>query len=78
MSQWILITSSEDGSPVTYLSDSDVAELLADPVAEHGVREFLPAVPEERDPAYWPEGTAMLLRAEVVVPSPVTSAWELP
>lgn len=76
--RWILIRPSEDGNPITYLSESGLAALLADSVGEYGVREFLPAVPDERDPNYWREGTALLLRAEVVVPSPVTTAWELP
>jgi len=76
--RWILIQASEDGSPVTYLSDSDVAELLADPSAEHGIRAFHAEVPEEQDAAYWPEGTALLLRAEIVVPRRATTAWELP
>lgn len=76
--KWLLIQPDEDGNPCSWLNERELATLLADPRGTFGVRTFLDRVPDETDPNYWPEGSALLLSVAVVVPRPVTTAYELP
>lgn len=77
----LLITDHD--SHYHWLNDDELEELLTNPV-EAGVRRFLTAeeVTAEPDPARWRrrygDGTAAILRVEVLYPRPVTTAWELP
>jgi hypothetical protein len=71
MTRWLLVKGDEDGNPITWLDEGDLERLLGNPEEERGVTRFLAEVPEREDPNYWPEGVAMLLKAEVVVPKPV-------
>jgi hypothetical protein len=70
VTQWILIKGSEEGNPIGWLDENDLESLLEDPTS-NGVTRFLAEVPEREDPNYWPEGHAVLLKAEIVVPRPV-------
>lgn len=72
--RYILLRPNEDGNPVWWLDQHDLEELLGD--AEGYT--FLALDHPEPDTNYWPEGSAMLLKIEVVVPVPVTSKWRLP
>ena len=75
---WLLIQSKD--SPVSVLSEVELSDLLHDPEGSFSVTTF---VSEEYlrtnpDPQYWPEDFAALIKAEVVLPVPVTVAWRLP
>jgi hypothetical protein len=80
MTLWLLLKPDEDGRPVSLLSEADLAELLNDPTETYGVRKFetIDFLQDNPDPNYWPDGIAVLLRAEVVLPQPVVSQWEIP
>lgn len=71
MTRWLLVKGDEDGNPITWLDEDDLERLLGNPEEEHGVTRFLAEVPELLDPNYWPDGYAVLLKAEIVVPKPV-------
>lgn len=80
-STYLLIKGGDDGTEVTALTPQAVQELMADPRGNYGVKTFLPEPPERGsrwDANYWPEGAAILVKAEIVVPVPVTTAYELP
>jgi hypothetical protein len=68
--RWALLSSSEDGNPLRFLTEAELASLLADPSA-WGVAEFINAHDMgelDRDPNYWPDKVGVLLRVEVIVP----------
>lgn len=79
---YLLIKGGDDGTEVTALDAQAVQELMADPRGNYGVKTFMPEPPERSYPRwdanYWPEGAAILVKAEVVMPVPVTTAYELP
>ena len=77
MKRWLILVPDEDGNPTRWLSHQDLERMLA-VVADHGIREFLSEVPAQADPNYWPDGSALLLQVEIVVPEPVTTAYRLP
>lgn len=65
---------------IDWLSDADLHELLENP-EPYSLRSFLPqdVSPEVLDkPGVWPNGSAVLLRVEIVTPVPVTARWKLP
>jgi hypothetical protein len=74
---WALLRPDEDGNPVKWLSgERELRELLADPEA-WGIDEFVSIDDmQQKDPAHWQDGQAMLMRVEVVVP--VRGGWRLP
>lgn len=74
---WILLRGNEDGNPVTIVDDID--DLLAHP-DQYGITYFGDEAKFIKDPDhnYWQHNQGILLRAEVVVPQPVTAKWELP
>ncbi len=76
MAPWLLIRPDEDGNPCRWLDDNSVRELLANP-RDHGVDRFL-AEPPERDVNYWPDGSALLLKVQAVVPQLAVTAYVLP
>jgi len=47
----------------------DVDEILKNP-EDFGIDIFLDKWPEEKDPNYWPEGSALLIKFEVLVINP--------
>jgi hypothetical protein len=68
--RWALLRGSEDGNPLKFISDAELASVLANP-AEWGVAEFINAHDMAQlgtDPNYWPDRVAVLLRLEVIVP----------
>lgn len=75
---WLLIKGSEDGQPITILDSDGLRELLEDPPGNYGVTEFLDRWPivsgSYHDPAYWGEGVALLVQADIVEPRPVQVA----
>ncbi len=75
--RWVLMKPDENGNPLQWLSETELAELLADPTA-WGVDLFL-HLDDMRggtDPNYWSHGTGVLLRVEIVVPE--RGGWRLP
>lgn len=76
MTRFLLIQPDEDGNPIRWLDQDDMDELMADPKGSYGVTKFLTAWPERghpsagSDPAYWPEGWALLLQANIVTLEP--------
>lgn len=78
--RWMLVRADEDGSPIRWLTDTELRELLADPsgrgvVSFHHIDE-LAISRGYLDPSYWKDGEAVLLRIEVVVPE--QAGWRLP
>jgi hypothetical protein len=75
---WLLIKGNANGEPITVLDPDGLRELLEDPPGNYGVTGFLDHWPTDgesrRDPAYWGEGVAMLVRADIVEPKPVQVA----
>lgn len=66
---WILLRASEDGNPITWLSDDELQGLLDEP-SSYRVSEFKDPDELPMDPNYWPPNVAVLLRAETVIPVP--------
>ena len=79
MNVYMLIIPDEDGNPVRVLGQLGLAMLLEDSRASYGVTEFkdLEWFEQNTDSNYWPEGTGVLLHAEVIVPKAVTKQWSL-
>lgn len=75
--RWLLIEPDEDGNPCSWLTETELEDRLAN-AADYGVRQYLDQVPDNTDPNYWPDGTGLLLKVEIVVPRPATTAFELP
>lgn len=85
-SMFLLVQPGDGGTHLVWLGAHELRELLEDPDTYAGVREFLDALPHvgptsshgsDRDPAYWDEGSGMLLKVELVVPEP-SGAYRLP
>jgi hypothetical protein len=76
---YLLIRPDEGGNPVRFLNRDGLRELLTDPIGSYGVRHFLDldGLPDG-DPSYWQDGDALLLKVEGLVPTPVTTQYELP
>lgn len=56
----------EDGNPITVVNESDIRTLLNNP-NDWGIDKLVDMPPNGKwDANYWPEGTAMILRATVV------------
>lgn len=82
MKRYALIQPDEKGQPFRLLSDSDLEEILKSP-EDWGIDQFVGIDSDhlagvQGDPMYWPDGEAMLIEFEVVIPEPITSAWRLP
>lgn len=75
---YALLHSDEDGNPVHLLTYEELQVLLASPT-EHGVKSFMSGdwLHDNPDANYWPNDVGVLLQFTVVVPKPVTTAWEL-
>lgn len=75
--EYILVRADEDGNPIRWLGEDDLAHLLANP-REWGVDRFLEGLPTDDhaylstkcDPAYWADRVGLLLKVETVVPVP--------
>jgi hypothetical protein len=80
-SEYILVTPNEDGGArLAFLHGSVLAEFLRDPKEYAGVTNFQTAPwfgGNMDDVDMWPEGTGVLLRAEVIQPVPA-GAYVLP
>lgn len=74
--RWMLIHSSEEGNPISWLSDTDLADLLAEPT-NWGVTRFADHDRLPRDPNYWNEKVGVLIKYEVVIPVPA-GMYKLP
>lgn len=80
MKKWILIRSNEDGHPNRFLDDSELAELLDDPMGTWGIERLLTWAEVQQlgdDANYWPERTALLAHFNPVSPDHV-AAWRPP
>jgi hypothetical protein len=76
---YLLIHSSEDGEPITPLNEAKLAEVLRKP-EDWSIRRFEDSsffYANANSTNYWKEGTAVLLKVEVLVPAPVTTAWAI-
>ena len=76
MTKYLLLIPSEDGEPVKWLEDDeakDIKQLMED----YSIREFIDWV--DKDPMYFEEGQAMLIKAEVlkVRPKQVVESYEI-
>lgn len=69
---YMLLQGDEDGNPARILRQEQLEWLLSDPEEEYGVTEFKDAawLGANQDPNYWPDGVAVLLRCEAVIPKP--------
>lgn len=77
---YLLIKPSEDGNPIIELTSATLQELLDHPEnygvkrwvdrAQLGASKWGKVSAADWDTNYWPEGAAILLKAEVVVPVP--------
>jgi len=80
MKNYILIQASEDGEPVSLLSEKDMEEMLKNP-EDYGVDRFLDTWPIDSvggtSPAYWPSGDALLMECRVIVPVIKTTEYSL-
>jgi hypothetical protein len=76
---YLLIHSSEDGEPITPLNEAELAQVLRKPeewsIRKFGDSSFFHANASNTN--YWEEGTAVLLKVEVLIPTPVTTAWTI-
>lgn len=77
---YLLVKPDDDGTKILALNDVQLAEFLTDPRGYASVKNFATAavINGDWDASYWPEGQAVLLKAEIIVPVPVTTAWRLP
>lgn len=77
MVKYLLIQSSEDGEPITLLTEEELQDLLKDPTDNYGVHRFLEDYPPKSH-NYWDSGDALLLEIKkIVVPKPVTVEYRL-
>ena len=67
--KYLLIMGSEDGEPCMFLDN--IEDVLGAP-EDYGIEKFLTSIPG-KDPNYWKDGDALLLRIEVLSPLPVVS-----
>ena len=65
--RYAIIRAHED-SPVRFLSDDDLVELFEDVASGEDRRTWLAEVPDERDPSYWPDRHAVLIKFQVLKP----------
>ena len=74
---YLLIQPDEDGCPITFLTEQDFAQLLANPGESYGVKVVMHDIPECTDPNYWKEGHALLFRIEdgPIRLKPITTAY---
>ena len=76
---YLLIHSSEDGEPITPLNEAELAQVLRKP-EEWSIKTFKDSSffhANASNTNYWEEGTAVLLKVEVLIPTPVTTAWTI-
>jgi hypothetical protein len=76
VTRWLLLTASEDGNPICWLSPHRLDLLLDDPT-HYGVERFVDPNDITPDPNYWNRGEGILLRVEVVIPIPA-GVYKLP
>ncbi len=78
MSYYALIRPSEDGDPIRLIGPETLRNLLEHP-DEWGVERFEDDAFLGRNPDtnYWKDGTAVLMKVEVIVPRPVTATWTI-
>lgn len=74
--RWMLIHGSENGTPISWLDDMDLSDLLENPT-NWGVVSFADPAGLPSDTNYWPEKVGVLIRYEVVIPVPA-GAYKLP
>lgn len=81
---YLLIQPDEDGNPIRWLSETDVAD-LEQLMRDHSIERFLNNWPKysdgsfKTDPNYWEEGDAMLMEAKLlkVKPVEVVKKWKI-
>ena len=73
---WMVLRPNEDGNPIKLLNPVELMNLLNRP-AEHRVKQFYDLSELDADHNYWPEGAAVLLKVEVVMPEP-SAGYRLP
>ena len=71
---YALIKADEDGNPL-YIVD-DINEVLDSP-EDYGIERFLDEWPEEKDPQYWTEGNALLVKIEILKPKVAVTKYVL-
>ncbi len=74
---YALIRSNEDGEPIRLLNSDQLKELLTNPIEYANIREFKDGAWYGRNPdtQYWLDGVGVLVKIEVIVPTPVTTAY---
>lgn len=71
MINYALITNSEDGESVIFLSQKGLLGLLENPMEHCSVKSFIEKVDDSNNRVYkWDNGEALLLKYEIVVPKP--------
>ena len=73
---YALISSSEDGNPITLFED--VNEVLESP-EDYSIEEFVDAefLKANPDTNYWDRGKVALIKFEVLEPKPITSKYTI-
>lgn len=75
MNNFFLIMNSEDGGWIKRLGRADLDNVLAT-AHEYGIDHFMDRYPENNI-SEWPEGAALLITGDVIIPRAVTTAWAL-
>lgn len=70
-SGYVLIAPTPDNQGPRFLTEGELKELTEDPQGNYGVTTFLEGVPDNPDPNYWGEGTALLMRVRFAKLEPV-------
>ncbi len=74
--RWAIIRPDEDGRHFRPKTEASLKHLLQHP-DQYGIARFAALDELDSDPALWPEGVAVVLRFEVVMPEPM-SGFVLP
>lgn len=76
--RYALIKGDEDGNPICWLDDGEVADIAA-LMKNYSVKQFMDDVPDQADPNYWSDGEALLLEVRVlkVRPKEVVTSWQI-
>lgn len=78
MSKYAILQGNEDGDPFTIVGEINEGRPLSQVMEDYGIERWL--TPEqykqEPDPNYWVEGTALLMKVDIIFPKPVERVTE--
>jgi hypothetical protein len=74
--KYLLVQPNEDGNPLSFLDEQQLQRILDNPES-YGITDFRNQLPLNEDPNYWEDGTALLLKFEVLKPMIVATAYKL-